>query len=182
MAARDKVLEAAAELVPVEPPSTLVDSETRRRVEDLAHRLSHQGATLEQYLEATGQEPRRSSTRSAWAPLAQCSPTWRFVPLSCRKRSPRPTKRSTRRSNAWPSAPKQKPARVRRELEQGGALETVRSDVARGKALEFLVDHATLVDEAGNAIDMSRSDTSASEATSVDESTPAEHEQQESED
>ena len=38
-------------------PKTLVESETRRRVEDLAHRLSHQGATLEQYLETTGQEP-----------------------------------------------------------------------------------------------------------------------------
>jgi len=28
-----------------------------------------------------------------------------------------------------------------------GVLETVRSDVARGKALEFLIDHATVVDE-----------------------------------
>src|SRR5439155_750693 len=37
----------------------------------------------------------------------------------------------------------QKIAKVRRELERSGALEAVRSDVARGKALEFLVDHAT---------------------------------------
>src|SRR5262245_46853070 len=57
MALRDKVLEAAADLVPIEPPATLVDSEVRRRVEDLAHRLSHQGASLEQYFEMTGQPP-----------------------------------------------------------------------------------------------------------------------------
>src|SRR5260370_23321376 len=57
MAARDKVLEAAAERVPVTPPPTLVETETRRRVEDLAHRLSHQGIGLEQYLMATGKEP-----------------------------------------------------------------------------------------------------------------------------
>ncbi|MDQ1380944.1 MAG: trigger factor, partial [Actinomycetota bacterium] len=56
-ALRDKVLEAAADLVPIEAPPTLIDGETRRRVEDLAHRLSHQGASLEQYLEMTGQEP-----------------------------------------------------------------------------------------------------------------------------
>ena len=31
---------------------------------------------------------------------------------------------------------------------------SVRSDVARGKALEFLVDHATAVDESGNEIDL----------------------------
>jgi trigger factor len=76
---------------------------------------------------------------------------------------------------------KEKPERVRRQLERGGALDTVRSDVARGKALEFLVDHATLVDQDGNAIDMSI-DTSVQEGTSVDENTPAEHQQEESED
>ena len=48
----------------------------------------------------------------------------------------------------------QKPEKVRRELERSGALETVRSDVARGKALEFLVEHANVVDEDGNAIDL----------------------------
>src|SRR6478609_6065 len=57
MAARDKVLEAAADLVPIPAPEVLVDDETRRRVEDLAHRLQHQNASLEDYLQATGQEP-----------------------------------------------------------------------------------------------------------------------------
>jgi hypothetical protein len=33
-------------------------------------------------------------------------------------------------------------------------LETVRSDLARGKALEFLVEHSTVVDEEGNVIDL----------------------------
>src|SRR5205085_2013513 len=33
MALRDKVLEAAADLVPIEAPPTLVDAETRRRIE-----------------------------------------------------------------------------------------------------------------------------------------------------
>ena len=43
---------------------------------------------------------------------------------------------------------------MRRDLEKQGALEAVRSDVARGKALQFLVDHATVVDEDGNEIDL----------------------------
>ncbi len=33
-------------------------------------------------------------------------------------------------------------------------MEAVRSDVARGKALQFLVDHATVVDEEGNELDL----------------------------
>jgi trigger factor len=52
----------------------------------------------------------------------------------------------------------QKPAKVRRELERSGALEAVRSDLARGKALEFLVEHATVVDEDGNEIDLTLAD------------------------
>ena len=43
---------------------------------------------------------------------------------------------------------------MRRDLERRGALETVRSDIARGKALEFLIEHATVVDEEGNVIDI----------------------------
>jgi trigger factor len=48
----------------------------------------------------------------------------------------------------------EKPARVRRDLERRGILEAVRSDIARGKALGFLVDHAEVVDEAGNTLDL----------------------------
>jgi len=48
----------------------------------------------------------------------------------------------------------QKVAKVRRDLERRGVLETVRSELARGKALEFLIEHATVVDEEGNVIDL----------------------------
>src|SRR5204862_3918316 len=49
MATRDKVLEAVAELVPVLAPEVLAADETRRRVEDLAHRVARQNATPEEY-------------------------------------------------------------------------------------------------------------------------------------
>jgi len=52
---------------------------------------------------------------------------------------------------------------VRRELERSGALEAVRSDVARGKALEFLVGHATAVDENGDEIDLTVPDSALNE-------------------
>src|ERR1700682_2383920 len=77
MATRDKVLEAVADLVPIPAPESLVDDEVRRRVEDLAHRLSHQKATLEDYLQATDQEPqafldtvREGATRAVLGDLA----------------------------------------------------------------------------------------------------------------
>src|SRR5205814_335131 len=48
----------------------------------------------------------------------------------------------------------EKVQKVRRDLDRGGLLETVRSDLARGKALQFLVDHAEVVDEEGNPLDI----------------------------
>ena len=57
MAFRDRVLEEAAELVTVMPPETLVETEVRNRINDLAERLAQQRVSLEQYLGATGQDP-----------------------------------------------------------------------------------------------------------------------------
>jgi trigger factor len=48
----------------------------------------------------------------------------------------------------------QKPEQVRRELERAGTLEAVRSDLARTKAVDLLVEHATIVDENGTPIDL----------------------------
>jgi trigger factor len=157
-ALRDKVLEAAADLVPIEAPPTLIDGETRRRVEDLAHRLSHQGASLEQYLEMTGQEPqafideiRVGAARAVLADLAlRAVVTQEEIGVTDEEVDAEVDQLAVRSE--------QKPAKVRRELERSGALEAVRSDVARGKALEFLVEHATVVDEDGNEIDLTLAD------------------------
>jgi trigger factor len=57
MALRSGTAQALADLVVDVMPDALIDGEVSRRIEDLAHRLSHQGATLQQWLEATGQSP-----------------------------------------------------------------------------------------------------------------------------
>ena len=38
---------------------------------------------------------------------------------------------------------------------KGSVIEAVRSDIARGKALAFLMDHAEVVDADGNTVDLS---------------------------
>jgi FKBP-type peptidyl-prolyl cis-trans isomerase (trigger factor) len=65
----------------------------------------------------------------------------------------------------------EKPKKVRRDLERRGILEAVRSDIARGKTLRYLVDHAEVVDEAGSPLDLK-----------VPEGEPAVSDQQSSED
>src|SRR5258708_4284174 len=147
MGLRDKVLEAAADLVPIEAPPTLVDAETRRRVGDLAHRLSHPGASLAQYLEITGQDPQAfideikvGAARAVLADLALRAVVAQEAVTASDEEVDAEVQQLAERTE-------QKPAKVRRELERSGALEAVRSDVARGKALAFLVDHPTAPDQ-----------------------------------
>jgi trigger factor len=75
----------------------------------------------------------------------------------------------------------EKPDRVRRDLGQRGVLEAVRSDIARGKALDFLIEHAAVVDAEGNPIDLTLPEPSAEASDPTDtpdsaDSVPEEHE------
>jgi trigger factor len=154
MAARDKVLEAAADLVDVEIPDALVQQEMERRLHDLAHRLEAQGADIAQYLEATGQEQqvfvdavRQGAIGGVRADLAlRAVVAQEDVEVSEDELAGEVARLAERME--------EKPAKVRRDLEHRGLLEAVRSDLARGKALQVLVDRATVVDEQGNPLDL----------------------------
>jgi trigger factor len=169
MAVRDNVLEAAADLVPIEAPPTLIESETRRRVEDLAHRLQHQGVTIEQYLAGTGQEAqafldevRRGAGRAVLADLALRAVVVQESIDATEEELSAEVARIAERLG-------KKPEKIRRDLEKQGAIEAVRSDVARGKALEFLVEHAKVVDPEGNELDLTLNELTTDNENEADE-------------
>lgn len=155
MAMRDRVLQAAADLVPVQPPGPLVDQELEQRVSDLVHQLQHRGLTVEQYLAATGREVqdfvaemREGASRAVLADLALRAVVVQEAIEASDEELDTEIARIADRAG-------EKAERVRRDLERRGVLEAVRFDIARGKALEFLVGHASVVNEAGDAIDLS---------------------------
>jgi trigger factor len=181
IALRDKVLDAVADLVPVAAPARLVDQEVRRRVEDVAHRLSHQGVDLEEYLAATGQEPqafldsvRPGAEKAVLADLALRAVVEAEAITASDDEIDAEVERLAERMGV-------KPPKVRRDLDRSGALEAVRSDIARGKALEFLVEHATVVDEEGQPIDLAVTalapDSGPDEATESTEANEANEEE-----
>ena len=53
---RERAIEALAELVTEEMPATLVAAAAERARDALAHRLADRGATIDQYLEASGED------------------------------------------------------------------------------------------------------------------------------
>lgn len=163
VALRDKILEQLAELVEIEPPEALVNDEMQRRIHDLVHRLESRDATLEQYLESTGlsQEQfvarvRDGSARAVKADLALRSVVEQEGIEVTEPDVEEEIERIAERVE-------QEPEQVRSELERGGGLQAVRSEVARGKALQFLVDNALVVDEEGEEIDLALPEPSSGE-------------------
>lgn len=178
MMVRDKVLEGVAGLVTVEVPQALIDQEAEHRLHDLAHRLEHQGATIPEYLAATGQDQqafvdaiKEGSADAVRADLALRSVVAQEQIEATDEEVDHEVERLAERVE-------QKPAKVRRDLERSGVLEAVRSDIARGKALQFLVDHATVVDEAGNSVDLTLpdGDAAAPDTPSASDNDSEEHE------
>jgi trigger factor len=154
LAVRDRTLIAVAQLVDVEVPEALVNRELEQRLHDLMHRLEQQGATIPQYLTAIGQdqaaflaEVREEALRAVKADLALRAVVAQADIVSTDDDVEAEVVRIAERAN-------EKPAKVRRDLEQRGLIEAVRFDVARGKALQYLVDHAEVVDESGKPVDL----------------------------
>ena len=153
MSLRDLSLSALIELVADDPPEPLVDSEVERRLHDLAHRLEHQGATVDQYLSATGQsgdeliaEMRTGATEAVKADLA-------LRALADAEGLEADEDDLDAEIARIAEAVKRPIAQVRRELGNADQMPAVRSDVRKSKALAWLVEHVAIVDPEGQPIE-----------------------------
>ena len=169
MSLRDRVLEELVSIVPIEAPLPLVEREMERRLHDLAHRLEQQGMTIPMYLEAIGQsqeifvaEVREGSTKAVLVDLGLRS----IIAAEEFEASEEEFKAEVERIL---EQVKGSPKKARRQLEQQGVFEAVRFDIERGKALQFLVDNAKVVDAAGNTVDLSLPEPSELSQTEITE-------------
>ncbi|MGE0795090.1 MAG: trigger factor [Acidimicrobiia bacterium] len=155
MSMRQGVVEALVGLVDDEPPAAMVDGEVQRQLEDLAHRLSHQGATIEQYLEATGSSAqelldglRVEATSAAKADLA--------IRAVIAAEGIEPDEAMVNDELTRMAAQLETTVDdVRSQLERAGRMAAVRSDVQRRQAFDWLSERAEIVDPDGNPVDRS---------------------------
>jgi trigger factor len=157
MALREKTVEAVAGLVDDgDVPEVLVDSEVNERLHDLQHRLEAQKLGLGEYLQATGRTPddllaavRVDAQRAVKADLAlRALAEAEDLAVSDDELD---TEIATMAQRMETSA-----AALRRQLDTAGRTVAVRSELRKGKALQWLLDHVELFDEEGNP--MSRDD------------------------
>jgi trigger factor len=157
MAMREKIFEAAAALVPDDVPDTLVNSEMERRLHDLAHRLEEQGIkmTIPQYLAATGQDQQEFVDNVRVGAIEAVRADLALRAVIVQEEIAATDDEVDAEVDRLAEQLGEKPAKVRKDLERRGVIEAVRSDIARGKALAFLMDHAEVVDADGEPVDLS---------------------------
>jgi trigger factor len=169
LALREGVIDSLVQLVDEEAPAPLVDAEVQRRLEDLAHRLQHQGATIDQYLQATGtgaqeliDQLREQAATAVKADLAVRAVIEAEGITADDDEVDAEIERLATRMGEGADA-------IRSQLERAGQIGAVRSDVTRGKALEWLADHAEVVDPDGAPIDRSSLEPPQVDAQPTDE-------------
>jgi trigger factor len=153
MQIQQKAAEALAELVDVEVPEALVNTEVQQRLEDLAMRLQAQGIGVEQYLASTGQDQQAFIDE-----LRQTATEGDKVDLALRAvvEAEQIDVSDDDLEAEYASVAErvgQKPAQVRKQLERNGQVAAVRSDLRKRKALEWLIEQVELVDGSGKTID-----------------------------
>jgi trigger factor len=153
MALRQKSIEALADLVTDDVvPEVLVDAEVNERLHDLQHRLEAQKVGLAEYFQATGTTPdelRVDAQGAVKADLAlRALVEAEELTLSDEELLAEVVTMAERMGTT--------PTELRRQLDTAGRTGAVRSELRKGKALEWLLDHVELVDEEGNP--MSRDD------------------------
>jgi trigger factor len=171
LALREQSVNALVELVDDEIPEPLIGAEMERRLHDLQHRLEAQGADIGQYLAATNQgqeqfldELRAGAVVGVKADLALRALADAESLEVGDEEIDAEIERLAERGGV-------KAKELRRQLDRADQLPAVRSDIRKGKALAWLLDHVEVVDEEGRPIDRSEL-TMSSETTS--EPTPEE--------
>ncbi|MDP8975455.1 MAG: trigger factor [Actinomycetota bacterium] len=153
LALREEVVKALAELVDVEMPDALVKPEMERRLEELGRRLEAQRTGLSQYLDSVGateeelvEQLRGDATQGVKAELALRALADTEGLEATQEEIDAEIARIGERIG-------QDAARVRRHLDDADAIPTVRSDVRKAKALEWLVEHVEIVDQEDRPVD-----------------------------
>jgi trigger factor len=152
-ALRSQAIEAVADLVQDDPPEPLVKEEITQRAHELENALRQQGLNIGQYLTATGRsqqqlidELRAQATQAVKADLALRAVAELENIEITEADVDAEILRLADRFDA-------KPADVREQLESNEQMAAVRSDVKRGMAVEWLVEHIEAVDPLGQPID-----------------------------
>jgi trigger factor len=150
---RERVVEALAELVADEMPVTLVAGEVERAREALAHRLAERGLTIDEYLEASGQDPAELDAEFERQAVSQVRADLALRSLAEAEGIVVDDQDLAAQIERLASQTNQDARSLAARLARTGGLEQLRSDVRNEKAVAWLVNSVDVVDEQGAPMD-----------------------------
>ncbi len=175
MALQQKTAEALVALITEDIPQALVQNELSARINNLDSRMRSQGMDLSRYLQLTGQ-----STEDLVAEQRSASEEAVKVDLALRAVAEAESHEVNGEDLEQHFAELSRrfgvdADEIRANFERGGQMLAVRSEVRKGKALEWLLKQVEIVDEDGNVIDRASLELSADAGTDAAENdNPAE--------
>lgn len=150
---REKAAEQLGRLVDLDPPTPLVDTEVRNRVEDMAQRLAQSGIGLENFLAMTGQsveelfdQQREPATESVRVDLALRS-------LAAAEGLEATDSDVDDEFTMLAEGSGIEAVELRERINTPNQLMMMRADISKRKAAEWLLDQVEVVDENGNPVD-----------------------------
>ncbi len=150
---RQAVAKAAGDLVNEDDLSApLIDLEVENRIEDMAMRMQSQGMQLEQFIQMTGQTNQQfiEGVRATADDGAKLDLALRAIALAekleCTDDELTDEVETASESIGQPAD------EIRQRYAEAGMLTNIRADISKRKALDFLVEKATVNDKDGNEI------------------------------
>jgi trigger factor len=153
--ARDKVLELLVERTEVPLPESSVQAEIDWREHDVIHRLGHDDAAFERYLETEGKT--KDEFTAELREIAEQSVKTQFILDSIADSEAvavsdaELTEYIVRQSQRYGMSPQE----FADQIVQAGNIGALVADVRRNKALATVLESAVVTDESGNAVDLS---------------------------
>ena len=161
--ARDRALEALLERTDVPMPESMVQAETEWRLRRMSEQVAEAGATLEQFLEDTGQtaEQLQADARTGAEQAVRAQLVLDAIGLKeeLGVTEAELTDQVVRRAQRAGLEPND----LAQRLVRGGQLPALMAEIVRGKALALVLESAKVTDTAGAPVDLSdlRDDASA---------------------
>jgi trigger factor len=149
----DRATAALAELVDEDPPESMVSAELQSRVQNFVQQLQAQGIPVEQWLQATGQDPasftegmREQSERAVKVDLALRA----VATAEAMDVTDDDLEAEYQRIGIQVN---EKTANVRKAYERNDAVADLSAQLRKSKALEWLLHTVEVVDPDGNRIE-----------------------------
>ena len=149
----DRTTSALSELVDDEPPEAMVQAELQNRVQNFVRQLQSQGIQVEQWLQATGQDPATftESLKEQSVKAVKVDLALRAVAVS--EALEVEADDLNREYARIAMRVGQKASQVRKAYEKNDVVVELQAEIRKSKALEWLLHRVEMVDPDGNPID-----------------------------